>query len=125
MLHASRTILALVPVCLICLAAALIRDDPVRGKQLFNRCSGCHSVEGKNMSGPPLNGVVGRRAGAVADYRYSGALANSGITWTDEALDEYLSGPIKAVHGTRMTISVTKSEDRANIIAYLKSLADQ
>ena len=77
------------------------------------------------MSGPPLNGVVGRRAGAVAGYRYSDALANSGITWTDEALDEYLSGPIKAVRGTRMTISVTKSEDRANIIAYLKSLADQ
>jgi len=61
--------------------------DPVRGKAPFNRCSGCHSVQGKNMAGPPLNGVSGRKAAAIEGYRYSGALANSGINWTDEALD--------------------------------------
>jgi cytochrome c len=125
MLRASQTILTLATVCVICLAAALIKGDPVRGKQLFSRCSGCHSIEGKNMSGPPLNGVVGRKAGAITAYRYSDALVNSGISWTDEALDDYLSGPTKTVRGTRMSTSVRNPGDRADIIEYLKSLHDR
>lgn len=123
MLQAARILPTLALIGVICLAAVFIRGDPIRGKQLFSRCSGCHSVESKNMSGPPLNGVVSRKAGAIAGYRYSDALVNSGITWTDEALDDYLSGPTRMVRGTRMATSVRTPEDRMDIIAYLKSLA--
>lgn len=123
MLRILHLFLSLAATCITCLAAASIDGDPFRGKQIFNRCSGCHSVQGENMSGPPLNGVVGRRAGTLDGYRYSDALVNSGITWSDEALDGYLSGPTKTVRGTRMTTSMTNQKDRADIIAYLKSLA--
>ena len=122
MLNVLRLILSVAAVCIAGLAAASMVGNPVRGQQIFNRCSGCHSVEGENKSGPFLNGVVGREAATVAKYRYSPALSNSGLTWTEEALDEYLAGPTKAVRGTRMTISVSREQDRADIIAYLKSL---
>ncbi|WP_105384288.1 c-type cytochrome [Neorhizobium alkalisoli] len=125
MLHALRLILSIATICLAGLAAASIVGNPVRGQQLFSRCSGCHSVQGENKSGPPLKGVVGREAGAVEGYRYSPALMNAGTTWSEDALDNYLAGPTKAVRGTRMTFSVSREQDRADIIAYLKSLGGQ
>lgn len=48
-----------------CPTSALADGDPVRGKQLFNRCTACHSIDGQNKSGPALNGVFGRKAGAI------------------------------------------------------------
>ncbi|WP_210202134.1 c-type cytochrome [Rhizobium anhuiense] len=125
MLHALRLILSIAAVSIAGLAAASIAGNPVRGQQLFNRCSGCHSVQGENKSGPPLNGVVGREAAVVEGYRYSPALMNAGLTWTEDALDTYLAGPTRAVRGTRMTVSVSREQDRADIIAYLKSLGGQ
>ncbi len=81
-----------------------------------------HSIQGDNKSGPALNGVFDRKAAVVEGYSYSSALANSGITWTEDRLDTYLAGPTRLVRRTRMTISVSKEQDRADIIAYLKSL---
>lgn len=123
--HALRLILSITAVCTAGLANAVDLGNPVQGQQLFSRCSGCHSVEGENKSGPPLNGVVGREAAVVEGYRYSPALMNAGLTWTEDALDNYLAGPTRAVRGTRMTVSVSREQDRADIIAYLKSLGGQ
>lgn len=109
-------------VCVICPSSVFAEGDAVRGKQLFNRCAACHSIESQNKSGPALNGVFGRKAGAVEGYRYSAAVANSNIIWTDETLDAFLSGPAKMLQGTRMTTSVVKPADRADIITYLKTL---
>lgn len=125
MLHALRLILSITAVCTACLADAADLGNPDQGQQLFSRCSGCHSVQGENKSGPPLNGVVGRKAAAVEGYRYSPALMNAGLTWTEDVLDNYLAGPTRAVRGTRMTVSVSREQDRADIIAYLKSLDGQ
>lgn len=125
MLNTLRLILSIATVSITSLAAAADAGDPVRGQQLFSRCSGCHSVQSENKSGPSLNGVVGREAASVEGYRYSTALSDSGITWTEDALDNYLAGPAKAVRGTRMTIGVSREQDRADIIAYLKSLGGQ
>ncbi len=124
MLHALRSILSIATVCIPGLAAA-DAGDPLRGQQLFSRCSGCHSVQPETKSAPSLNDVVGRKAGSVEGYAYSTALSNSGITWTEDALNNYLAGPAKAVRGTRMTLSVPRDQDRADIIAYLKSLGGQ
>ncbi|MFS8056109.1 c-type cytochrome [Rhizobium sp. BR 317] len=107
MLNALRLILSIATLCIAGQAAAADSGDTVRGHQLFSRCSGCHSVEGENKSGPFLNGVVGREAATVEGYRYSPALSNAGIIWTEEALDHYLAGPTKAVRGTRMSVSVS------------------
>lgn len=104
---------------------AIAEGDAIKGKQLFNRCSACHSVDGQNKSGPALNGVVGRKAGAAQGYNYSPAMIGSNVTWTEDKLDSYLAGPNKMIRGSRMSVSVAKDQDRADIISYLKSLPAQ
>lgn len=106
-----------------CSSLALAEGNAVRGKQLFNRCGACHSIEGQIRAGPALNGVFGRKAGGAEGFRYSAALVGSNIIWTDDTLDSYLSAPSKMLKGTRMTTSVARSDDRADIIAYLKTFA--
>lgn len=124
MKHTNRLLVS-ASLFVICSTPVLAEGDAVRGQQTFNRCSACHSVDGTSKSGPALNGVFGRNAGAVEGYNYSAPLKASNITWNDETLETYLAGPSKMVRGTRMTISVARPEDRANIIAYLKTLAAQ
>lgn len=102
---------------------ALAEGNAVRGQQLFNRCGACHSIAGQNRAGPPLNGVLGRKAGGVEGFRYSAAIMGSNLIWTDDTLDSYLSAPLKMLKGTRMTTSVARPDDRADIIAYLRTFA--
>lgn len=93
------------------------------GKLVFMRCMACHSVEknGPNKVGPNLSGVVGRKSGTVAGYRYSPALAAAQLTWTEANLDKWLVRPAALVPGTSMVFAgLPKPEDRANVIAYLK-----
>jgi len=94
-----------------------------RGATIFKqRCGTCHNVTGaKSLQGPNLSGVVGRRAAARSDYNYSKALLGSGLTWTAENLDAYLTAPTAVVRGTRMMAKVPQAADRADIIAYLAS----
>ncbi|MCT7377886.1 c-type cytochrome [Chelativorans salis] len=123
MARIPRTLAAASIVFVICSGSAFADGDAVRGEQLFNRCTACHSVEGQNKAGPALNGVFGRKAGAVEGYRYSPAIENSDVVWTDETLDTYLTAPARMLRGTRMTTGVARPDDRADIIAYLKTLA--
>src|SRR6201996_4906327 len=66
--------------------------DAAAGEKVFLKCKACHQIgEGaKNAVGPVLNGVVGRKAGTYPDYSYSDANKNSGITWDEATLKEYL-----------------------------------
>lgn len=108
---------------LLCAASTAWADgDAAKGKTLFGRCSGCHTITDQNRAGPHLSGVFGRVAGTVQGARYSKALAGSGIVWSDQTLDQFLAGPSKAVPGTTMGISLPNAQDRADIIAYLKTL---
>ena len=70
--------------------------------------------------GPRHRGVVGRRAGSVADYNYSAALKNSGLTWDEATLDRWLTNPSALVPGTKMFFKLDSPQDRADVIAYLK-----
>lgn len=91
------------------------------GETVFRqRCQSCHSVTGSKPStlGPPLAGIVGRKAGSTP-FRYSPALKQSGLTWDRKTLDRYLAAPIKAVPGTRMTVSLSNPQQRAAVIDYL------
>jgi cytochrome c len=102
---------------------ALADHDATRGKTLFSRCSACHSVTDQNKLGPHLSGVISRTAGTVPGYSYSKAMAAYGKVWDDATLDAFLSGPNWAVPGTKMTAgAITNPQDRADIIAYLKTL---
>ena len=90
----------------------------------FAQCAACHAVEpGKNGVGPSLAGVFGKKAGQVAGYAYSDANKNSGLTWDEATLDEYLTAPMKKVPGTKMTFAgLADPAKRAEMIAYLKTL---
>jgi len=104
-------------------AAAGADGDPARGQKRFEECIACHATEpGSNNVGPSLAGIIGRKAGELADFRYSPAIKRSGITWTTEALDAYIADPQKMVPGNRMPYAgLTDATARADLIAYLKS----
>ncbi|NCW66550.1 MAG: cytochrome c family protein, partial [Rhodobacteraceae bacterium] len=71
-------------------------------------------------TGPSLYGVVGRAAGSIEGYKYSKAMAGSGLVWDAETLDAYLTNPKKYLKGTKMAFAGLKKEkDRADVIAYL------
>jgi cytochrome c oxidase assembly protein Cox11 len=96
--------------------------DPAAGRTLFATvCSACHALDHEKV-GPPLDGVVGRRAGSVAGYPYSQALTQSGVTWTAETLDQWLAGPQHFIPGTQMPFSLPDAVRRRDVIAYLKTL---
>jgi cytochrome c len=70
----------------------------------FAQCMSCHTVEaGKNLIGPSLHAVVGRKAASLPGYAYSDALKKSGLTWDTATMDKWLTAPAKLVPGTKMT----------------------
>ena len=96
--------------------------DPAHGQQIYeSRCIACHSPDA-NRVGPMHRGVFGRKAGSLPDYTYSKALKGTDFVWNDQTLDRWLTNPQAFVPGQKMNFKVVKPEDRADIIAYLKSL---
>jgi cytochrome c len=95
------------------------------GEKVFKKCKACHKVgEGaKNGTGPELNGIVGRAAGAADGFKYSKpmvAAAESGLVWTPEALAEFLASPKGYLTGTKMSFAgLKKAEEIDAVIAYL------
>jgi cytochrome c len=99
-------------------ASETLGGDAVRGKALYQACSACHSLDDNDI-GPKHRGVVGRRAGTVADYTYSPALKASGLTWDPANLDRWLTNPQALVPGTKMYFLLANPQSRADVIAYL------
>lgn len=102
--------------------------DVERGKAVAKACAACHVFEdnGKNGVGPNLHGVIHRKKDAVAGYSYSGALvAQGGDTWTYGELNKFLWKPKAYAPGTKMSfVGIKKPEDRAAVLAYLRSLSN-
>ena len=99
--------------------------DAAKGEKVFNKCKACHTAEqdGKHKIGPNLFGIVGSEAAKKDGYKYSKAMAESGLTWDVATLDEYLKKPRKYVKGTKMSFAgLKKDKDRADVIAYLETL---
>jgi cytochrome c len=112
-------------------AAADLIGDAVRGQDIFAKeCSACHQVgpDATNRVGPQLNGIFGRRAGAVEGYDYSKPMARmaaDGLTWTLETLDAYVENPRALVSGTRMNHGGIKDRaERQDVLAYLRGFSD-
>ena len=105
-------------------ASAAQAQDVAAGETSFHKCMACHSIgEGaKNKVGPELNGLDGRKTGTAADYSYSDANKNSGITWNKEQFLEYIKDPKAKIPGTKMTFAGIKNEKEAeNLWAYISS----
>lgn len=105
-------------------AQAQTASPSARGATLFRqRCGSCHvaTPNARSSMGPNLAGVVGRRAGTIAGYNFSNGMKQSGLTWTPQTLDAFLTAPARTVRGTRMMTSVTNAADRQAIVAYLQT----
>jgi len=97
-------------------------QDLAAGEQSFRKCSPCHAVgeDARNKVGPELNGLDGRKAGTAADYSYSDANKNSGITWDTATFKEYIQAPMAKIPGTKMAFAGIKNETEiANLWGYL------
>jgi len=101
--------------------AARADGDAIRGEARFQDCAACHRLEaGTNNVGPSLHGILTRKAGEIADFRYSPAIKRSGIVWTPETLDKFITDPQALVPGNRMPYAgMANASDRADLIAYL------
>ncbi len=109
---------------LIAAPTAALAQDVKKGKKAFRPCLACHAVgeDAKNKVGPQLNGILGRKAGSVEGFAYSDAIKNSGITWDEANLDEYIANPKKKIPGNKMVyIGLKKEKKRKDLIAYLAS----
>jgi cytochrome c len=94
-----------------------------QGKEIFEkRCTGCHALD-SDHEGPRLRGVFGRPAGTVRSFKYSEALQSAKFTWDEEKLDKWLTDTESVVPDNEMAFRVPKQEERAAVIAYLKSLS--
>ena len=105
---------------------AAYAQDVENGQQVFRQCRACHQIGdgAKNVVGPHLNGVVGRKAGTADGFNYSSAnkdAGGKGLVWSEEELAKYLANPMTAMPGTKMAYAGLKDDgDRADLIAYLK-----
>ena len=84
----------------------------------------CHSVQpGRNMVGPSLAGIVGRKTGEVPGFHYSPANKSADLVWDEPTLDDYLKAPMAKIPGTTMTYAGVKDDQqRANLLAYITTL---
>ncbi len=102
--------------------------DPVKGQQIAKVCTACHTFEkdGPNKVGPNLWGIVNSHRAHLGDgFAYSAAMKSAGGTWDYDALNAFLTKPRQVVPGTKMAFAgLSKPEDRANVIAFMRTLAD-
>lgn len=91
------------------------------GQQVFVKCGSCHSLApGQHWVGPSLNALGGRKAGSISGFNFSIALRNSGIVWSDAALDSFLKSPQTFIPGTVMPFGgIQNASDRAAVVCYL------
>ena len=100
--------------------------DISKGKKVFGKCKACHKLEqGANGTGPYLYDIVGREIASIENYNYSSALAGISGIWSEDELSNFLLKPSKYAPGTKMSYAgLTPLSDRANLVAYLKTISD-
>merc|ERR1712159_317658 len=100
--------------------------NAAKGAKLFKaKCATCHTANegGPNKQGPNLFGVIGRKSGQVAGFKYTKANVESGIEWTNQTMFDYLKDPKKYIKGTNMAFpGFKKEQDRADVVAYLNTM---
>ena len=98
-------------------------QNAAEGENVFKQCRACHAIGpgARNLVGPELNGIDGRKAGSAPDYSYSDANKNSGITWNEATFKEYIANPLAKIPGTKMQfVGIKKESDASDLWAYLK-----
>jgi cytochrome c len=110
-------------ILVVAMSAAALAQDLENGKAVWNKCRACHAVgEGaRNMVGPVLNGLFGRKAGTIEGYNYSEANKGSGIVWDEATFREYIKNPKAKIPNTKMVfVGLSDPQDIEDLIVYLK-----
>ncbi len=98
-------------------------QDAAEGEEVFKKCRACHQVgeTAKNVVGPKLNGLFGRKSGTIEGFNYSEANKTSGVTWDETVFAKYIADPRAAMPGTKMAFAGLKDEkDVKDLTAFLK-----
>ena len=104
------------------LVSPAVAADLQHGKKTFAVCAGCHET-GSTGLGPPLVGVIGRKAGSLPGFAYSNAMKRAGFAWDIGRLRDFVQDPQSVVSGTRMAFSgLDNPADAADLVAYLAQL---
>ncbi len=115
-------------------ANAYAAGDAAHGEAVFkSKCKLCHAVgpTAKPGVGPVQNNLIGATAGSRPGFNYSPGLKEAGekgLVWTEEKVDQWLQGPKAMVPGTKMVLpggSLPNAQDRADVIAFLKTQTGQ
>jgi cytochrome c len=107
------------------IGAAGSGTDANHGRELFERrCTGCHALD-QVKAAPRLRGVFGRAAAQDEQFPYSDALKRARVTWDETTLDKWLTDPDSLIPETDMSFRLDNAAERADIIAYLKRLANK
>lgn len=104
-------------------ATGAFAQDAEAGAKSFNKCRPCHQIgeTAKNIVGPKLNGLFGRKSGSVEGFNYSDQNKNSGITWDEAVFAEYIKDPKAKIPGTKMVFAGIKDEQEIkDLTAFLK-----
>lgn len=106
---------------------AVAEGDPSRGETAFRKCKICHNADKpQNKIGPHLVNIMGRTAGSVKGYNYSGAMKKAGAegwVWTPENMHKYLEKPRQSMPGNKMPFpGLRKAREREDLIAYFNKL---
>lgn len=106
-------------------AALVASANIAKGEKLIKKCTACHAFNqgGANKVGPALWGIIDQDIASVAGFKYSGALSSVEGNWTVENMNAWLYKPKAFAKGNKMSFAgLKKDQDRANLIAYLKTL---
>jgi cytochrome c len=105
-------------------AALVLKGNAEAGKAAFRKCASCHQVgpSARGGFGPKLTGVIGRKAGSTTDYKYSAAMKNANIIWTEQNLARFLQAPSDFIPGNNMRFwGIGNTQQVADLLAYLRT----
>jgi cytochrome c len=107
--------------------AMLPKASADNGRDVFKKCLACHTPDkgGRNLVGPNLWGIVGRKTAQAPGFNYSEAMKGHAAPWNWDELAKYLHSPAQTVPGNRMQFpGVKDNTDLADLLAYLRTLSD-